>query len=128
MTDTTLSLWFDVPRALPLQNTFSVQDSRPTQSTRLYHLQCVRMLLRTATRIGSRAVASSVGAAQVGRVVAPRLLSSLSEPAYLTKPYKEIPSSIGDKATAQTAWEKSCYFKIDFKIAEDAMMYEAVQR
>ena len=30
--------------------------------------------------------------------------------------------------TAQTAWEKSCYFKIDFKIPEEAMMYEAVQR
>ena len=36
--------------------------------------------------------------------------------------------SIGEKGTAQTAWEKSCYFKIDFKISEDAMMYEAVQR
>jgi hypothetical protein len=36
--------------------------------------------------------------------------------------------SIGNKGTAQTAWEKSCYFKIDFKIPEDAMMYEAVQK
>jgi hypothetical protein len=36
-----------------------------------------------------------------------------------------LPPPLG---TAQTAWEKSCYFKIDFKITEDAMMYEAVQR
>ncbi|TFJ86722.1 hypothetical protein NSK_001810 [Nannochloropsis salina CCMP1776] len=54
--------------------------------------------------------------------------SSLSEPSYLSRPYKDIPASIGEKGTAQTAWEKSCYFKIDFKIPEEAMMYEAVQR
>ncbi|KAM3569882.1 hypothetical protein VYU27_008030 [Nannochloropsis oceanica] len=54
--------------------------------------------------------------------------SSISEPSYLGRPYKDIPTSIGEKGTAQTAWEKSCYFKIDFKITEDAMMYEAVQR
>lgn len=38
------------------------------------------------------------------------------------------PFSRPGPGTAQTAWEKSCYFKIDFKITEDAMMYEAVQR
>ena len=42
--------------------------------------------------------------------------------------HKHAMQSIGEKGTAQTAWEKSCYFKIDFKISEDAMMYEAVQR
>lgn len=45
---------------------------------------------------------------------------------HYTKPTRR--QSIGEKGTAQTAWEKSCYFKIDFKIPEDAMMYEAVQR
>jgi hypothetical protein len=46
------------------------------------------------------------------RVLAPRALSSLSEPAFLTRPYKDIPASIGDKGTAQDAWEKSCYYKV----------------
>jgi predicted transcriptional regulator len=54
--------------------------------------------------------------------------SSLSEPAYLNRPYKEVPSFIGERATAQSAWEKSCYFKIDFKVNENSLVYEAVQR
>lgn len=47
-------------------------------------------------------------------------------PLSLTTPCQQ--QSISEKGTAQTAWEKSCYFKIDFKIPEDATMYEAVQR
>ena len=43
-------------------------------------------------------------------------------------PHSLPPSLALPPGTAQTAWEKSCYFKIDFKITEDAMMYEAVQR
>ena len=54
--------------------------------------------------------------------------SSLSEPAYLNRPYKEVPSYIGERPTAQSAWEKSCYFKIDFKVNENCLVYEAVQR
>lgn len=40
----------------------------------------------------------------------------------------QIPQTIGNRKTAQTAWEKSCYFKIDFKIEDSCTVYEAVQR
>jgi predicted transcriptional regulator len=30
--------------------------------------------------------------------------------------------------TAQHAWEKSCYYNIDFMIAHDAKVYDAIQR
>lgn len=42
--------------------------------------------------------------------------------------YGEIPTSVENRSSAKDALEKSCYFKIDFGIQEDAMVYEAVQR
>jgi len=51
-----------------------------------------------------------------------------NRPPHRTHRHHPRRQSIAEKSTAQTAWEKSCYFKIDFKISEDAMMYEAVQR
>lgn len=42
--------------------------------------------------------------------------------------YGDVPEDIGHSSTAANAWAKSCYFKIDFKIDENATVYEAVQR
>ncbi|CAM9653927.1 unnamed protein product, partial [Sphacelaria rigidula] len=53
-------------------------------------------------------------------------LSSLRDPA--PRNYGEIPTTVEKRSSAKDALEQSCYFKIDFGIAEDAMVYEAVQR
>lgn len=56
----------------------------------------------------------------------PASLSSLSDP----KPrnYGEVATTVENRSSAKDALEKSCYFKIDFGISEDATVYEAVQR
>lgn len=53
-------------------------------------------------------------------------LSSLSDP----KPrnYGEVATTVENRSSAKDALKKSCYFKIDFGISEDATVYEAVQR
>lgn len=53
-------------------------------------------------------------------------LSSLSDP----KPrnYGEVATTVENRSSAKDALQKSCYFKIDFGISEDATVYEAVQR
>ncbi len=37
-------------------------------------------------------------------------------------------TTIEESTSAKSAWEKSCYFEMDFRISEDATVYEAVQR
>jgi predicted transcriptional regulator len=37
-------------------------------------------------------------------------------------------SALEDFQSAKTAWEKSCYFEMDFTISEDAAVYEAIQK
>ena len=37
-------------------------------------------------------------------------------------------SALEDFPSAKSAWEKSCYFEMDFTIPEDASVYEAVQK
>ena len=74
----------------------------------------------------SRIVSSTIRKSVVP--VAPlalRARSSLSDPKYSPKSYQD---SLGGAASARHAMQKSCYYKIDFKIDEDAMVYEAVQR
>mmetsp|Transcript_27937 Transcript_27937/g.56007 ORF Transcript_27937/g.56007 Transcript_27937/m.56007 type:complete len:191 (+) Transcript_27937:140-712(+) len=66
-------------------------------------LRSTSTLLRTAAR-----------AARPNFAVAARPLSSSS--------------ALGDSVPAQGAWEKSCYFKIDFTIPETDSVYDAVQR
>uniref|UniRef100_A0A7S1XTH5 CBS domain-containing protein n=1 Tax=Phaeomonas parva TaxID=124430 RepID=A0A7S1XTH5_9STRA len=51
-----------------------------------------------------------------------------TQPTYMQRRYGDAPEDIGHSSTASTAWEKSCYFKIDFKISQDASVYEAVQK
>ncbi|KAG5174989.1 hypothetical protein JKP88DRAFT_101569 [Tribonema minus] len=75
---------------------------------------------RTLRRLGKQRLAEAhAGAAW-------RLSSSLSEPG--SHSYGETPSTVNELSSARSALEKSCYFKIDFKIDEDATVYEAVQR
>lgn len=42
--------------------------------------------------------------------------------------YGEVPTTVENRSSAQDALKKSCYFKIDFGINEEATVYEAVQR
>lgn len=42
--------------------------------------------------------------------------------------YGEIPTTVENRSSAKDALQKSCYFKIDFGISEEATVYEAVQR
>lgn len=42
--------------------------------------------------------------------------------------YGEVPTTVENRSSAKDALQKSCYFKIDFAISEDATVYEAVQR
>ena len=37
-------------------------------------------------------------------------------------------SALEDFPSAKSAWEKSCYFEMDFTINEDASVYEAIQK
>jgi len=41
--------------------------------------------------------------------------------------FKRFSSTLAN-ATAKSAWKKSCYYKIDFKIKENANVFEAVQK
>lgn len=70
------------------------------------------MFSRTAIKIVKPA-ASSLAARNgiAASSVTPRFMGTLKE-----------------TASAKSAWEKSCYFEMDFSIAEDATVYEAVQR
>jgi len=36
--------------------------------------------------------------------------------------------SLEESPTAKVAWEKSCYFEMDFTVSDDATVYEAVQK
>lgn len=36
--------------------------------------------------------------------------------------------SLEEHASAKSAWEKSCYFEMDFTIPETSSVYEAVQK
>lgn len=42
--------------------------------------------------------------------------------------YGEVPTTVENRSSAKDALKKSCYFKIDFGISEEATVYEAVQR
>lgn len=42
--------------------------------------------------------------------------------------YGEIPTSVENRSSATDALQKSCYYKIDFGISEDATVFEVVQR
>lgn len=37
-------------------------------------------------------------------------------------------SALEDFPSAKSAWEKSCYFEMDFTISEDSAVYEAIQK
>eukprot|EP00558_Chaetoceros_sp_UNC1202_P004458 CAMPEP_0197232578 /NCGR_PEP_ID=MMETSP1429-20130617/839_1 /TAXON_ID=49237 /ORGANISM="Chaetoceros sp., Strain UNC1202" /LENGTH=162 /DNA_ID=CAMNT_0042690649 /DNA_START=114 /DNA_END=602 /DNA_ORIENTATION=+ len=37
-------------------------------------------------------------------------------------------AALEESASAKSAWEKSCYFEMDFTISEDAPVYEVVQK
>ena len=39
-----------------------------------------------------------------------------------------MPTRVEDRSSAQDALKKSCYFKIDFAIDQDATVFEAIQR
>jgi hypothetical protein len=45
-----------------------------------------------------------------------------------SRDYGELPAAIDGRSSARSALKKSCYFRIDFKISEDATVFEAVQR
>jgi hypothetical protein len=45
-----------------------------------------------------------------------------------SRDYGELPTAIDGRSSARSALKKSCYFRIDFKISEDATVFEAVQR
>jgi len=36
--------------------------------------------------------------------------------------------TLEETPSARSAWEKSCYFEMDFSISEEATVYEAVQK
>lgn len=42
--------------------------------------------------------------------------------------YGEVETTVENRSSAKDALQKSCYFKIDFGISEEATVYEAVQR
>lgn len=42
--------------------------------------------------------------------------------------YGEVATTVENRSSAKDALQKSCYFKIDFGISEEATVYEAVQR
>lgn len=44
------------------------------------------------------------------------------------KPQIKSLATLKELDSAESAWQKSCYFEIDFTIKEDATVYEAVQR
>ncbi|CAB1099048.1 unnamed protein product [Ectocarpus sp. CCAP 1310/34] len=79
---------------------------------------------------GRRALRASVAAAAKPRTCpapcAAAPLSSMSDP----KPrnYGEVATTVENRSSAKDALQKSCYFKIDFGISENATVYEAVQR
>lgn len=68
------------------------------------------MLSRTATfsRTASSLMAKNASAASK---ITPRFMTTIEE-----------------STSARSAWEKSCYYEMDFRISEDATVYEAVQR
>ena len=53
-----------------------------------------------------------------GRTIATRTTARAQEPI----------TEVSQHASASTAWEKSCYNKIDYTISDDLTVYEAVQR
>ncbi|CAM9549098.1 unnamed protein product, partial [Hapterophycus canaliculatus] len=75
-----------------------------------------RRALRTSVAAKTKACAAPCAAP----------LSSMSDP----KPrnYGEVPTTVENRSSAKDALQKSCYFKIDFGISEEATVYEAVQR
>ena len=57
--------------------------------------------------------------------------SALSSKTLLSPMYGQSARTIGtleESQTAKSAWEKSCYFEMDFTIPEEASVYEAVQK
>jgi hypothetical protein len=68
------------------------------------------MLSRTAIRLFKNPTASAM-AKQQASITASRSMTTLI-----------------DSPTANSAWEKSCYFEMDFSISEESTVYEAVQR
>jgi len=53
---------------------------------------------------------------------------SMSDPKFRDRNYAQVPEEIGERLSAQSAFKRSHYYKVDFKIREDATMFEAVQR
>eukprot|EP00968_Pinguiococcus_pyrenoidosus_P015881 scaffold1484_cov241-Pinguiococcus_pyrenoidosus.AAC.36 len=77
-------------------------------------------MLALRRALAQRGVASLSQLGRAGRAA--------QERSYASAPMLSHFLQIGLSSTASNAWEKSCYFKIDFKIDEDASVYEAVQR
>ena len=46
----------------------------------------------------------------------------------VTAPTQDAITDVSQHASASTAWEKSCYNKIDYTIEDNLSVYEAVQR
>ena len=71
------------------------------------------MLSRFATSL-SRTLSKS------GPKATPSSSLSRSSPRFMT--------TLEESPSAKSAWEKSCYFEMDFTVAEEATVYEAVQK
>lgn len=42
--------------------------------------------------------------------------------------YSRSMTTLEESATARCAWEKSCYYEMDFTVPDDALVFEAVQK
>ncbi len=45
-----------------------------------------------------------------------------------SSPSTRFMTTLEESPSAKSAWEKSCYFEMDFTVPEDATVYEAVQK
>jgi len=57
-----------------------------------------------------------------------RTAARAARPSFATASPMSTSAKLGESVPAQGAWEKSCYFKIDFTIPETQSVYDAVQR
>ena len=90
------------------------------------HMRCLHSSRRQPPKCLNRTALNASPSRTVSPPPRPAPLSSLSDP----KPrnYGEVATTVENRSSAKDALAKSCYFKIDFGISEDATVYEAVQR
>ena len=112
-THITLTTWA-INLAVPPSSPSSRPPKERKRTQRRYrkHKTTQNMLLRMNRLMAARASNAA------GRTIATRTTARAQEPI----------TEVSQHASASTAWEKSCYNKIDYTISDDLSVYDAVQR